>query len=105
MQQCCMSDGASIRDSKLTRRVVSVGGVLLGGLVVAPLALVALPFMALFDLVSGRPRLPTPRAALFGLWYLAWEWVAVFVGLALWIGTGFGLGMRTRTVQEWHRSL
>jgi 1-acyl-sn-glycerol-3-phosphate acyltransferase len=100
-----MTDSSSLRDSTWARRTITVGGVLFGGFVVAPLTLLALPLMALVDLVSGRPRLPTPRVALFGLWYLMWEWVAVFSSAALWIASGFGLLLRTRFFEDRHRQL
>jgi 1-acyl-sn-glycerol-3-phosphate acyltransferase len=99
-----MSDD-SIRDSTLLRRTVSIGGVVVGGIVVAPIALVALPFAALVDLVSGRPRLPTPRVLLFGLWYLAWEWIAIIVGVGIWVASGFGLLMRTPTFVRLNRGV
>ncbi len=100
-----MSDNSSLRDSKWARRTVSVGGVIFAGLVLAPLTLLALPIFALVDLVSGRPRLPTPRVALFGLWYLAWEWVAVVSASSLWLVSGFGLLLQRPSFQEAHRNL
>ena len=99
-----MSDN-SLRDSTTGRRVVTVGSVLLGSVVVVPLALMAIPFAALLDLVSGRPRLPTPRVLLFGLWYLGWEWVAVGSAAVLWVASGFGLLLRQPFFERRHRRL
>jgi 1-acyl-sn-glycerol-3-phosphate acyltransferase len=99
-----MSDN-SLRDSTIGRRVVTIGAVLAGSFLVVPLALMAIPFAAVVDLVSGRPRLPTPRVLLFGLWYLAWEWVAVFFALTMWVGSGFGLLLHQPFFENRHRHL
>lgn len=72
------------------RRIRSVPAVLVGFVVVAPLLIVALPVIALFDLVRGKPSLPRARFAVFAIWYLAWEVAAVGASAALWVATGFG---------------
>ncbi len=96
---------SSLRESRLGRRAVTVPAVLLAALVLYPASLLVLPAALVFDLLRGRPRLPTLRVLGFGLTYLGWEVVAIMVSAALWVASGFGLLLRTRAFQEAHRKV
>lgn len=73
-----------------SRRSRSLPATLLAAVVGVPLIAVALPVLAAVDLLRGRRVLPTVRLAVFGVWYLCWEVVAMVSASALWIATGFG---------------
>lgn len=84
------------------RRSRSLPGVLVGFVVGGPLIVASLPLLAVADLVRGRRILPTVRLALFALWYLAWEVVAIVGSAALWVATGGGVAMTTAWSQRAH---
>jgi 1-acyl-sn-glycerol-3-phosphate acyltransferase len=96
---------ASSRDSKIRRRMGTIPAILVAGIVVIPIMAILAPLSIVFDLVRGKPRLPTIRVALFGLFYLCWDIFAVLAGFALWIASGFGLLLGTRTFVQMHRWL
>lgn len=73
----------------LRRRSLSIGAVLAGA-AATPLLVAAIPVLALVDLADRRAALPRARLALFGIWYLWWEVVAVAAAAGLWIAAGFG---------------
>ena len=93
----------SLRDSALSRRLVTVPAVLVAAVVLIPLAVLILPISALADLVRGRGHIPTARVLAFGYSYLVWEVIAVLTAAVLWLASGFGLALRTRFFQEAHR--
>ena len=94
---------ASIRDSTISRRLVTVPSVLVAAGILLPLSVVILPVSAVLDLLRGRHRLPTTRVLAFGYSYLVWEVIAVVTAVVLWVASGFGLALRTRLFQEAHR--
>jgi 1-acyl-sn-glycerol-3-phosphate acyltransferase len=97
--------GSSFRDSKWGRRSITVPAVWIAALVFMPLSIVILPVALVFDLVRGKPRLPTARTWVFGLAYLGWELIATLFAVTMWVASGFGVLLRTRRFQEAHRKL
>ncbi|MFN8051977.1 MAG: 1-acyl-sn-glycerol-3-phosphate acyltransferase [Acidimicrobiales bacterium] len=93
------------RGMTLRRRALSVGGVAVAVVALAPLLVVALPVLALVDLATGKPSLPMARLAVFGLWYLGWEVVAVAAASALWVASGFGWRIHSPRFLLAHRRL
>ncbi|MFM7068526.1 MAG: lysophospholipid acyltransferase family protein [Actinomycetes bacterium] len=87
-----------------TRRAVSLPAVVLGLLLVVPLAVVMLPLLFVHDVVRYR-RLPTVRLMVFGICYLAWEVVAVAACGLLWVVSGFGTVVHRPWSQHAHRRL
>jgi len=85
-----VSSGTRRGDRTLRRRLLTVPIVLVGFVLLTPVTVAALPLLAILDLVRGATTLPRARLAVFGLWYLAWEVVAVLAAAALWPLTGFG---------------
>ncbi len=96
---------SSVRDSTITRRLVTVTGVVVAAVAIVPLSVVIIPLAVVVDLVRGRVKLPTLRVFVFGLNYLAWELIAIGFAGAAWVVSGFGLLLRTRGFQEAHRKL
>jgi len=95
---------AGVRDTTLTRRLVSIPAVFVGFVVLVPSLVVLVPVAALYDLVRGR-NLPTVRMLLFGACYLGWEIVAVTASVGLWVATGFGLLVDRHWSIRAHRGL
>lgn len=96
----------SARSSRtLRRRLRTVPAVVVGLAIAAPAMVVALPVLAVIDLVRGRPSLPRPRLAVFVLWYLAWEVVAVVASSALWVRAGFGRRLTSPEIIAEHERL
>lgn len=81
----------SLRETKLGRRLITVPAILGGAAAMVFLAIPILVIGAVFDLLRGKPKLPTVRVALFGIVYLAWEVFGVLSGVVLWFASGFGL--------------
>jgi 1-acyl-sn-glycerol-3-phosphate acyltransferase len=93
----------AFRESKWGRRSITLPAVWVGAVVAAALSIVALPLALVFDLLRGRPKLPTARVYVFGLTYLAWELLATGYAGVLWVASGFGLLLRTRQFQRLHQ--
>lgn len=91
--------------SVLQRRAISVGAVSTGVVLVAPLLLIVLPLLVVADLVTGKRSLPMARLAVFGLWYLGWEAVAIAGSAGLWLTSGFGRRLGSPRSQAAHRRL
>ena len=89
----------------LRRRAVTVPAAIVGLVIVAPLLAASLPLLAALDLIHGEPILPRTRLAVFGVWYLAWEAVAVVAAAVLWVATGFGRGVDRAWSQSAHAAL
>ncbi|MEZ5382652.1 MAG: 1-acyl-sn-glycerol-3-phosphate acyltransferase [Microthrixaceae bacterium] len=91
--------------SPLIRRLVTVPATCLIALLLAVLAPLALPVLAVADLVRGRRRLPLVRGWLFGLAYGALESVMLVVVGLMWVATGFGRAMNGAWSQRMHARL
>lgn len=72
------------------------------GLVAAPLAI---PALAVADLVRIRTRLPSVRVYLFALQYLVNDSVEILAAGPYWLLAGFGTRLRSPTSIERHRRL
>lgn len=94
-----------MRDTPLIRRAVTVPVILVAGVVLIPAMVVIAPVSVIFDLLRGRPRLPTLRVALFGAFYLSWEVMAVIASGVLWVASGFGLLLERRVFVQLSRGL
>lgn len=90
---------------KLLRRSVSISAVCLALIVLSPLIVLLSPAIIAFDLLRGRPSLPTGRVLLFALTYVGWEVVAVLSAGTLWLLTGFGRAQNRPWSIAAHRSL
>jgi len=95
----------SLRETPLGRRLITVPAILATAVVavfaVLPLLLVAV----VFDLLRGKPRMPTPRVILFGVVYLGWEVFGVTSGAVLWVLSGFGTQLHRSLFVRIHRWL
>jgi 1-acyl-sn-glycerol-3-phosphate acyltransferase len=95
----------TIRDTKILRRLVTIPVIVLAFFIIIPAMVLIAPLSVIFDLVRGRPRLPTIRVALFGCFYLVWDVIASISAVVLWVASGFGLLLGTRAFIQTHRRI
>ena len=91
--------------SPLTRRLVTVPATWLATLMLVVLAPVALPLLAIIDLVRGRPRLPLVRGWVFAVAYGVLESAMLVVVALMWLASGCGVWIRSRPSMRAHRRL
>jgi 1-acyl-sn-glycerol-3-phosphate acyltransferase len=84
------------------RRVVLAPAVVLLAVVVLPVGVLLLAFVAgvISWLLPGRLR--TARVLWMAIFYLFWDAVVVVVAFALWVGSGFGWRLRSTAFQRAH---
>jgi 1-acyl-sn-glycerol-3-phosphate acyltransferase len=95
----------SIRDTKLGRRMITVPAIFATAVVMVFAVIPLLVIGAIFDLVRGKVRLPTPRVILFGVVYLGWEIFGVTAATVLWFLAGFGTQLHRSAFIRAHRWL
>ena len=93
------------RDQRLRRRIRTVPVIYVAGAIYLVLVIPLCVIGAIFDVVRGRPRLPSPRVVLFGAYYLGWEWYAVTASGLMFVATGFGRLMSRPWAMNVHRAM
>lgn len=91
--------------SPLTRRLATVPGTWAITAALIVLAPIALPLLAVADLLRLRPRLPLVRGWVFAVGYAALESAMLVVVAAMWAVSGFGLGLNSAVSMRAHRAL
>ncbi len=95
----------NLRETKLGRRMITVPAILATAVLAVFLFIPLVVVAAVFDLLRGKPRLPSVRVVLFGVYYLGWEVFGVVSGVVLWVLSGFGTQLHRPQFIKIHRWL